>query len=209
MRRRILLGTAGIVLAGMAVSGVLLVRVVQGAEASLVEKRLPELAALGHPVPAIVLGMGPGPDTPILDRAEVAALLWHRGHVSRFVTSGGQGSDESEPESRTLRTALVSMGVPGERITEENASTSTRENLAFSRPLLVENGALPEPIIVVTHDFHAHRTETLARAAGYAPVLVTTEGTRLRYRRLRMLREVVALVRSWFAGLMDTPDAAQ
>ena len=175
-------------------AAVLFGRIRATAEATHLDAMEPRLRALPRPVSAIVLGMGPGGDNPILDRAEVAAELWRRGYVSRFITSGGQGADEVEPESRTLRHALVAYGVPDDAIEEENRSTSTRENLLFSRPLLASTES---PVLIVSHDFHAYRAEQLARRLGYEPLVVSTRGTRLRLRTYRMLREVLALVKVW------------
>jgi len=50
-----------------------------------------------------------------------------------FVPSGGQGPDEPIPESASMKRYLMEHGVPEERIIEDDLSTSTFENMAFSK----------------------------------------------------------------------------
>lgn len=50
-----------------------------------------------------------------------------------FVTSGGRGPDEPCSESAAMKGYLLRQGVPEERIVEEDRSTSTFENMKFSK----------------------------------------------------------------------------
>ena len=89
---------------------------------------------LRGPTTVVVLGMGPTSTQAILDRSELAAELWHGGFANEFIASGGQGNDEVESEAKTIRTDLVTRGVPAAIIQEEDRSTSTYENLLFTFP---------------------------------------------------------------------------
>ena len=55
-----------------------------------------------------------------------------------FVLSGGKEEDEAAEEARIMYDYMVDNGVPGERLLMELQSTSTVENIAYSR-LVIEN----------------------------------------------------------------------
>ena len=61
---------------------------------------------------------------------------------------------------------LKNHGIDESRIYQEDRSSSTYENLAFSRAILEEN-SLPEDILLVTNDFHIYRACMIARRQGY------------------------------------------
>jgi uncharacterized SAM-binding protein YcdF (DUF218 family) len=155
------------------------------------------LKNLGRPLPAVVLGMG---SDPILDRADLAAALWRDGHVSLFVTAGGQGPDETEPESLTLATALIAQGVPAALIHQDDRSRNTVENIRNATAILA---ALPadqqvvpgQKLLIVTHHYHGARAGEIAAGAGFDPVVVTTRGPRLDRLPMRLAREVLSYLR--------------
>ena len=122
----------------------------------------------------IILGCGiraDGTPTPLLagrcdralefDRAQRAA----GGPALTFVTSGGQGGDEVVSESASMRRYLVEHGVEPERIIEEDLSTSTRENMRFSKEKIMEHageGASPK-VAFSTTNYHVFRSGIFAR----------------------------------------------
>ena len=83
------------------------------------------------------------------------------------VVSGGQGSDEAMSEAECMRSYLTDKGIATERIFMEDKSTTTKENLEFSKKLIAENG-LPQKVTLVTDGFHQLRAEMLAVKAGIA-----------------------------------------
>ena len=56
------------------------------------------------------------------------------------VVSGGKGDNEEISEAECMANELTRMGIAPERILLEDQSTSTSENLRFSKKLLDENG---------------------------------------------------------------------
>ena len=62
---------------------------------------------------------------------------------------------------------LTARGVPADRILQEDRSTSTRENLRFSKELLIENGYMPKEIALVTNEFHELRAGMIAKDCGW------------------------------------------
>ena len=96
----------------------------------------------------IILGCGirkDGTPTPLLrgriDRALAFAEKQKTltGKEPVFVTSGGQGPNEAVSESASMKGYLLEKGVPEARIIEENHSTSTLENMKFSKSLILKS----------------------------------------------------------------------
>ena len=144
--------------------------------------------------------MGPTPTQAILDRSELAAELWRAGFVSEFIASGGQGIDEVESEAQTIAKDLISRGVPESIITEEPESTSTYENLIFSRKILAAREKMNTHIVIITHDFHAARVASMADSLGMNAVVISSSGARLNNRGRRYAREVLAFLKWKIVG---------
>ncbi|GAA3583543.1 YdcF family protein [Kribbella ginsengisoli] len=119
----------------------------------------------------VVLGSGlRGSRVPPLlaSRLDRAHLTWQRarakGRSPLLITSGGQGPGEDVPESHAMAKYLVDHGVPADQILLEDRSTSTFENLTFSRTIMA--GLDPEyRCLIVTNNYHALRAAFTARKA--------------------------------------------
>ena len=82
-----------------------------------------------------------------------------------FVTSGGQGSDEVISESEAMRRYLVEKGIPEQYILEEDQSTSTLENMRFSKEKIEEQNPNAN-IAFSTTNYHVFRSGLFARRTG-------------------------------------------
>ena len=107
--------------------------------------------------------------TPLLKRRidkAVQAFQQSKNPHIRLIVSGGQGSDEKISEAQAMYNYLVAhTDVPKEAIILEEKSTTTYENLLFSKEIgeqLVENPRF----LFVTNDYHVFRTSTYARQIG-------------------------------------------
>ncbi|MBR4870387.1 MAG: YdcF family protein [Oscillospiraceae bacterium] len=120
----------------------------------------------------IVLGAGVNGENPslVLQTRIRAARDYIAGHPDiPVVLSGGQGPGEDITEAEAMRRALEETGA--ELLLEER-STSTEENLAFSKEVLTEYGIDAESarIAIVTNGFHVTRACMLASEQGYETV---------------------------------------
>ena len=107
--------------------------------------------------------------TPLLKRRidkAVQAFQQSKNPHIRLIASGGQGSDEKISEAQAMYNYLVEhTDVPKEAIILEEKSTTTYENLLFSKEIgeqLIKNPRF----LFVTNDYHVFRTSTYARQIG-------------------------------------------
>ena len=113
----------------------------------------------------IVLGAGVKGETPSLTlrtRIAAAAAYLEEHPDAPGVRSGGQGPGEASTEAECRRRALVRRGVDESRLYPEERSTSTQENLRYSRAILEELGVDPaQRVAIVTSDFHLCRARLM------------------------------------------------
>lgn len=113
----------------------------------------------------IVLGAGVNGETPSLTlrtRIDAAAAYLEEHPDVPVVLSGGQGPGEAITEAECMRRALVRRGVDESRLYPEERSTSTQENLRYSRAILEELGVDPaQRVATVTSDFHLCRARLM------------------------------------------------
>lgn len=103
-----------------------------------------------------------------------------------LVVSGGQGPGENITEAEAMSGYLQKLGISPERILLEDRSVNTRENLVFSRRIIlqyeeknhedlagqggIEGSRFYEeaqiPVAVCSNNFHIYRAVALAKAVG-------------------------------------------
>jgi uncharacterized SAM-binding protein YcdF (DUF218 family) len=92
------------------------------------------------------------------------------------VSSGGIPDSRSQqrPESEIMRDALVTLGVPADRIVLESGSRNTAEQLAGIARVAADRHA-SGPLVLVTSPAHARRVMLAARRHGVDAVLSTSD----------------------------------
>ena len=107
--------------------------------------------------------------TPLLKRRiDKAVEAYHKSKNPRIkiIASGGQGGDEKISEAQAICNYLLEeTDVPREAILLEEDSTTTYENLLFSKEMGEKLVASPR-FLFVTNDYHVFRTSTYARRIG-------------------------------------------
>ena len=111
------------------------------------------------------------------------------------IVSGGQGPNEPCSEARAMANYLVKHGVERSRIMQEDRSTSTVENIRFSRPLIAGVKAAG----LVTNDFHLPRALAIARKQGLALRGIAAPSHPW-YLPNNLLRECLAIVKGIIRG---------
>ncbi len=148
----------------------------------------------------LVLGAGLRGDQPSLTLMERLDAALERDTGGIFVVSGGQGPNEAIPEAEAMARYLMEHGIPEERILKESKSTSTMENLRYSREMIEQHSGREISALrvkIISSDFHAFRIRMLARRAGYGQVSVSGAKTPAMAAPSCYIREVFALVKSF------------
>ena len=106
-----------------------------------------------------------GPSLMLSERLEAAYEYLKKNPDTKCILSGGQGTDEPMSEAECMYNWLVKKGIDEERLYIEDKSTSTRENLLFSKQI-IENEDLNPAITVITNEFHQYRAGEIANTLG-------------------------------------------
>lgn len=150
--------------------------------------------------------MGAEPTPLLAGRLDKAVDLWERqGRAARIVVSGGQGADEEVSEAEAMRRYLVERrDVPEDIILLEDRSTTTMENLRFSKELMDGlSGGGTYRCAVVSSDYHVFRCAEYAHELGLAADGVGSH-TRGWYWPAAFIREFAAITRAhlWPYGVI-------
>ncbi|MEH7388255.1 YdcF family protein [Bacillus sp. JJ1521] len=93
-----------------------------------------------------------------------AALAYAKDNPNTIlIASGGQGPGEDITEAEAIKRKLVDKGIPESRIFLEDQSTSTNENIQFSKQFIPEDAELG---LIVTNDYHLYRSIQIGKDAG-------------------------------------------
>lgn len=87
------------------------------------------------------------------------------GEKAVLVPSGGKGPDEPVSEAQAMKDYLLSRGFDESRIAIEDKSTTTRENMRFSRELIKNLGG-GRRMLFSTSSYHVFRSGMLAKSEG-------------------------------------------
>ena len=114
----------------------------------------------------------------------------------KVIVSGGQGADEEQTEASAMYDYLVRSGINESRILIEDRSTSTFQNLAFSKKLLPTD---VRELTIVSNDFHLRRATYLANTLGIE-VDVIAAPTPKSVKLKSEIRERLALLKTYVMG---------
>lgn len=152
----------------------------------------------------LILGSGLDGDQPgqvLQRRLDAGAAAWQQNPDAVILVSGGKGSDEKVSEAQAMQSYLLAAGVPSDKIWLEDQSTSTEENMLFSKELLAQHGFDTDtPIVVVTNAFHQYRSGRYAAKAGLTNIHRLPASMPLLEAVPAYAREVFTILLLWLAG---------
>lgn len=114
--------------------------------------------------PAVVLGCavnGEKPSAMLKKRIDAAYDYLTENPQAVCILSGGKGDGENISEALCMYNALTEKGIAPERLYLEENSTTTAENMQYSKQILTEKG-LGDTVVLITTDFHQFRAGLLA-----------------------------------------------
>ncbi|MBJ8097445.1 YdcF family protein [Bacillus cereus group sp. N11] len=145
----------------------------------------------------IVLGSkvnGTKPSYSLQYRIDKAAEYLKSHEKTIAIVSGGQGKGEDISEALAMKQGLMKQNIAEDRIIMEDKSTSTDENITFSKPLIPAN---MKKGMIVTNDFHMFRAKKIAAkqdlqleglpAKTPKPIIISSN-----------VREYLAITQYWF-----------
>ncbi|MBE6835461.1 MAG: YdcF family protein [Ruminococcaceae bacterium] len=122
----------------------------------------------------MILGCKVGRDSkplPLLKGRIDRALDFYRNQLEKtgkkacFIPSGGKGSDETISEAECIKNYLVEQGIDESTIFPETESTTTLENMLFSKRIAEEHKKNAN-ILFSTTNYHVFRSGMLSAKAG-------------------------------------------
>lgn len=116
------------------------------------------------------------PSLSLENRIQKAAEYLQAHPEAVCIVSGGQGSVEPVSEASVMARELEELGIDSGRILQEDRSTDTQENMAYSAKIIEEQG-LSREVAVVTDDYHQYRAGELAKEVGLVPYAVTVQSS--------------------------------
>lgn len=146
------------------------------------------------------------PKETLANRLDAAAAYLDENPGTRCVLSGGQGTDEPQTEASAMAAYLRNRGIDDGRLVLEERSTTTAENLRFSREAIEgdaaawDSAAQDVTVGVVTNDFHVFRALRLARGQGFAQVWGVAAPTNALYLPQALARECFAVAKDALVG---------
>lgn len=99
-------------------------------------------------------------------RVEAALKYLEENPETKVIVSGGQGPGEDITEAEAMERYFLKNGVSQERVIKEGLSTTTYENLSFSKQFMKEGSS----VAIVSNDFHLFRASIIAERLGFHEV---------------------------------------
>lgn len=130
-------------------------------------------------------------------RLEAACAYLQENPNTRCIVSGGQGPNEPCSEADGMADYLESQGIAPERITREDRSLNTQQNIQNSMAFLDPE---TDTVGIVTNDFHIFRATRIAQKAGIRHVCGISAYSVPWYQPNNMLREGMGIVKDFLAG---------
>lgn len=150
----------------------------------------------------IVLGSGIRSEEvpPLLkSRLDKGIEYYEKNPTAKFVVSGGQGPDEPVAEAFAMKKYLLSQNIPAEAILMEGQSTTTYENMLFSKAIIqadwqkMPSDSKQPSVIFSTNNYHVLRGAMYAHRVGLKAEGVGAP-TALYFLPTALIREYIALL---------------
>lgn len=148
-----------------------------------------------HQKTVVVLGCrvkGDVPSVALQKRADEAYFYLLQNPNSIAVLSGGQGKDENISEAMCLKKLLCDRGIEAKRLYCEELSTSTDENIRFSKQIIDDNGFCSD-VVIVTSEYHQFRARKICEKYGLTPYQLSSKTQPILLPTF-LLRELMAII---------------
>lgn len=151
----------------------------------------------------IVLGAGIKGDKPsyaLKQRLDKAVEYHQKNPDAYIVVTGGKGIQENTTEAYAMEKYLISRGVDKNVIIKEQQSTSTNENMRFTKTILDKKFSRNYKVAVITNNFHIYRAEKIAENEGLKHITTLHCSMHIYDIIPAYLRESLAVLKMWVVG---------
>lgn len=137
--------------------------------------------------------------TPLLAQRIDRALAFYNlqkeqtGQPPKIIFSGGQGADELIPEAVAMKNYALDLGYPSEDLLTEEQSTTTFENMKFSKEIIEKEKPEKVNVIFSSNNYHLFRAGVYARNNQLKADGIGSK-TALYYLPTAFLREFIAII---------------
>lgn len=148
----------------------------------------------------IILGAGVNGNAPsktLKNRIDAALEYLKNNENTTVIASGGKGIGENVSEAQVIKEYLITGGFPKNKIIVEDKSTSTVENIKFSKRFITNNDA---EVVLVTSDFHIFRATQIAKKQGLTNVTGCSAKPGQLTKLNNYIREFFAIVKDKIMG---------
>lgn len=153
----------------------------------------------------VVLGAGLRGDQPsqtLKNRLDKGVEYLRGNPETKIVVAGGVGAAASLSEAEVMKRYLTAQGIDERRILLEEKSTTTDENLKFTKALINAREGLPaHSITLITSDYHLYRAKQIA-AKYYPQVQGLAAESALMVKINYAIREYFAIIKFWVRWLL-------
>ncbi len=153
----------------------------------------------------IVLGAGIRGDRvtiPLAMRLNKAIEYHKKNPDAVIVVTGGQGLQETVTEAYAMEKYLLERGVNPDKIIKEEKSTSTNENMRFTKQILDKRFEGEYSVVVITNNFHIYRGVQIAKMEGFENVYHKHAGLKWYNMVPCYLRESLAVLKMWVFDIL-------
>ena len=134
--------------------------------------------------------------TALAGRLKAACSYLEKYPDSVCIVSGGQGRNEPCTEASVMYAYLIQHGIAPGRIYQEDQSTDTRENLAFSKRI-IESENLNPVVALATDGYHEYRALRYAAETGLEAGAVPAATVWWLFPS-SVIREMYGILEQWF-----------
>ncbi|MEG1965329.1 MAG: YdcF family protein [Oscillospiraceae bacterium] len=132
---------------------------------------------LEEPPTVIVLGCqvkNGMPSVTLANRLNKAYEVLAKYPEANCIVSGGLTPGEPMSEAQVMSNYLVEKGIAADRILLEDKSTSTSENILYSKDIIIKNN-LPQNIVIASDGYHQFRSAQIVKQYGFTPYCASSK----------------------------------
>lgn len=115
---------------------------------------------------AVILGAGvkgEEPSATLKRRLDTGLEYLNKNPNTKIIASGGLGKEATLTEAEVMKRYLIAHGIDASRILKEEKSTTSDENLRYTKELLTSLYGEDAPeILIITSDYHMYRVKHIA-----------------------------------------------